>query len=400
MDTIARLMANGMKLSFSGEVDFFFKHMVETMKKPGPMKYLFLLIVLTMLTGCVDGMAIRYTPTPQVQTEEIYGRRVTIHPINRKAIEHSRSVAENLLPAELLHDADKPYIYRLGVNDVIAVTVWEHPELTQPLGQYRSDEATGQVIGADGTMFYPYVGKIRAAGLTREELRQFITRKLSNSLESPQVDVKILSYRSKKVYVGGEVQQPGQKVMTDDPMTLPEALSRAEGLTLQANAGDIWLTRDGKTYTIDFLSMYRDGSPIDKLYLRPGDKIHVPSREENKVYVLGEVVRPQGVALEHGRLSLTQALGEVGGIFETTADADAIYVIRAGADRQGIDVYHLSAKNPVALVLGDQFQLQPRDVIYVDNTGLAGWNRFITLILPTASIMSQGTNAADDIKGF
>jgi polysaccharide biosynthesis/export protein len=374
--------------------------MVETMKKPGPMKYLFLLILLTMLSGCVDGMVIRYTPTPQGQTEEIYGRRVSIHPINRKAIEHSRSAAESLLPAELLRDAAKPHIYRLGVNDVIVVTVWEHPELTQPLGQYRSDEVTGQVIGADGTMYYPYVGKIRAAGLTREELRQFITRKLSVSLESPQVDVKILSYRSKKVYVGGEVQQPGQKAMTDEPMTLPEALSRAEGLTPQANAGDIWLTRNGKTYTIDFLSMYRDGSPIDKLYLRPGDKIHVPSREEDKVYVLGEVVKPQGVALEHGRLSLTQALGEVGGIFETTADADAIYVIRAGADRQGIDVYHLSAKNPVALVLGDQFQLQPRDVIYVDNTGLAGWNRFITLILPTASIMSQGTNAADDIKGF
>jgi polysaccharide export outer membrane protein len=381
-------------------VDFLFNHMVETMKKPAPMKYLFVLILLTMLTGCVDGMAIRYKPTPQGQTDEIYGRRVTIHPINRKAIENSRLLVDKLLPAELLRETVRPYIYRLGVNDVIAVTVWEHPELTQPLGEYRSDEATGQVISADGTMFYPYVGRIKAAGLTREELRQFITRRLSESLENPQVDVKVLSYRSKKVYVGGQVQEPGIKPMTDDPMTLPEALSRAGGLTLEANAGDIWLTRDGKTYTIDFLSMYRAGSPIDKLYLQPGDKIHVPSRKENKVYVLGEVVRPKGVPLEHGRLSLTQALGEVGGIFETTADADAIYVIRAGAKRQGINVYHLSAKNPVALVLGDQFQLQPRDVIYVDNTGLAGWNRFITLILPSASILSQGTNVADDINGF
>ncbi len=353
---------------------------------------------MTTLAGCVGGMDLRYTPAPQVQTEEIYGSRVTIHPINREAIENSRLVTKKLLPAELLRDVDIPHIYRLGVNDVIAVTVWEHPELTQPLGEYRSDEATGQVIGADGTMFFPYVGKIKAAGLTREELREFLTRKLSESLEDPQVDVKVLSYRSKKVYVGGEVQQPGIKAMTDEPMTLPEALSRAEGLTLHANAGDIWLTRDGKTYTIDFLSMYRDGKPIDKLYLRPGDKIHVPSREDNKIYVLGEVAKPRGVPMEHGRLSLTQALGEAGGIFEATANADAIYVIRAGADRQGIDVYHLSAKNPVALVLGDQFQLQPRDVIYVDNTGLAGWNRFITLILPTAVILNNTSNVADDIR--
>jgi polysaccharide export outer membrane protein len=381
-------------------VDFLFKRMVEIMKESVLMKYLFLLVLSAALAGCVNGMELPYTPTPQVQTEEVYGRRVTIHPINRKAIEKSRLAVEKLLPAELLRDADIPHIYRLGVNDVIAVTVWEHPELTQPLGEYRSDEATGQVIGADGTMFFPYVGKIKAAGLTREELRELITRKLSQSLENPQVDVKVLSYRSKKVYVGGEVPQPGIKAMTDEPMTLPEALSRAGGLTPEANAGDIWLTRDGKTYTIDFLSMYQDGKPIDKLYLRPGDKIHVPSREENKIYVLGEVVRPRGVPMEHGRLSLTQALGEVGGVFETTADVDAIYVIRAGADRQGIDVYHLSAKNPVALVLGDQFQLQPRDVIYVDNTGLAGWNRFISLILPTASILRSGTSVADDINGF
>ena len=368
------------------------------MTKPGPMKYLCLLILSTTLVGCMGGMEIGYTPPPQGQTEEIYGRRVTIHPINQKAIEASRASAENILPAELLRDAYKPYVYRLGVNDVIAVTVWEHPELTQPLGEYRSDEATGQVIDADGTMFYPYVGNIKAAGLTREELRRLITRKLSESLENPQVDVKVLSYRSKKVYVGGEVQQPGQKAMTDEPMTLPEALSRAGGLTLKANAGDIWLTREGKTYTIDFLSMYRDGRPIDKLYLRPGDKIHVPSREENKVYVLGEVVKPQGVPLEHGRLSLTQALGEVGGVFELTADADAIYVIRAGLNRRGIDVYHLSAKNPVALVLGDQFQLLPRDVIYVDNTDLAGWYRFTTLILPTAAILGNMSNVAADIN--
>jgi len=345
-------------------------------------------------------MNIRYTSNTPERTEEHLGSRVTIHPINRETIETGLQNDESPLSVELLEGADKPYVYHLGVNDVLAVTVWEHPELTQPLGQYRSDEATGQVIGADGTIFYPYVGKLQAAGLTREQLREIITRRLSDSLEDPQVDVKVLSYRSKKVFVGGEVQLPGMKAITDEPMTLPEALSRAGGFTMEANAGDIWLTREGRTYTVDFLSMYRDGAPIDKLYLQPGDKIHVPSREENKVYVLGEVVNPRGVPLEHGRLSLTQALGEVGGVFETTADADAIYVVRSARDRQGIDVYHLSAKNPVALVLGDQFQLKPRDVIYVDNTGLAGWNRFITLILPTATLLSDTASFASDIDGL
>jgi polysaccharide export outer membrane protein len=370
------------------------------MKKLNLMKLPLLLMFALFFTGCVGGMNIQYSNDSVVRTEEHLGSRVTIHPINRETIEGSRRQAEGHLAAELLENSDTPYIYRLGVNDVLAITVWEHPELTQPLGQFRSDEATGQVIGEDGAVFYPYVGKIQAAGLTREELRQIITYKLSESLEKPQVDVKVLSYRSKKVYVGGEVQLPGMKAVTDEPMTLPEALSRAGGFTMAANAGDIWLTRGGKTYFIDFLSMYRDGAPLDKLLLLPGDKLHVPSRDEDKVYVLGEVVKPQGVPLVHGRLSLTQALGEVGGVFETTADADAIYVVRAAEDRRGIDVFHLSAKNPVALVLGDQFPLQPRDVIYVDNTGLAGWNRFITLILPTASLLSDTASFASDIDGL
>ncbi len=363
---------------------------------------LFLSVLLTLpIMGCAGGMGIGYSSSAtKVNTKEYYGNEVAIYSINPETIEKSRRYDKSLLQDELFTDVEAPLSYKLGVNDIVAVTVWEHPELTQPLGQYRSDVTTGQVIESDGTMFYPYVGKIRVEGLTREELRRIITRELSRTLENPQVDIKVLSYRSKKVYVGGEVQQPGMKAITDEPMTLPEALSQAGGFALNANAGDIWLTRDGKTYTLDFLSMYRTGNPLDKLFLLPGDKIHVPSREENKVYVLGEVVEPRGVPMEHGRLSLTQALGEVGGVFETTADADAIYVVRSGKGRLGIDVFHLSARNPVALVLADQFQLMPRDVIYVDNTGLVGWNRFITLILPTATLVSESASAATDFDGL
>ena len=93
---------------------------------------------------------------------------------------------------------------------------------------------------------------------------------------------------------------------------------------------------------------------------------------------------------------MVQALAEVGGLSPLSAQSKGIYVIRY-VDSAKVEVFHLNARNPLALALGDQFALRPRDVVFVDATGLARWNRVIGLILPTAALISHGASTAADI---
>ncbi len=284
----------------------------------------------------------------------------------------------------------QPGNYVLGPHDVVVVTVWEHPELTQPLGQYRTDQATGQVIAQDGTMYYPFIGKVKVSGLTAIQLRERISARLSKILQNPQIDVKVLSYRSKKIHVGGDVAQSGTQYMTDIPITIPMAINQARGLARNADGSSVYLTRNGKTYILDLISLYRDGSDLDKIYLKDGDKVWVPSRDENKVYVLGEVGSTKAIPMMHGRLSLAQALGEAGGIDQKYAEAGSIYVLRSN-EKKEIEVYHLSVTNPLSIVISDRFSLKPRDIVYVDATGLARWNRVVNLLMPTVNLLNSAT---------
>ena len=128
----------------------------------------------------------------------------------------------------------------------------------------------------------------------------------------------------------------------------------------------------------------------NSILLQAGDMLRVPGRDESKVYIIGEVSKPLALPLQNGRMTLNAALGEAAGVSPLTGNARQVYVIRTRADAtNGAQpaVYHLDAKSPTALILAEQFELQPKDVVYVDASSLANWNRVISLILPSAALL-------------
>ena len=285
--------------------------------------------------------------------------------------------------------------YTIGTSDIISIVVYDHPELLPNAGAVISQQADptgissapGFIVGADGQITFPFIGRVRVLGLTEIEATDLIQRRLARYIKDPQVVVRINSFRSRRAYVDGEVRTPGTMIFTDVPMTLPEAINRAGGITANGDRSSILLTRNSQTTLVNLMQMQELGVNPNQILLENGDMVTVRNRDETKVFVMGEIVRPSALVMRNGKLTLNEALGEAGGPNLLTANTSQIYVIRNTAQEGAPAIYHLNAGNPAALALAETFPLQPRDVVYIDPVPLVNWNRIISLILPSAQAL-------------
>ena len=270
--------------------------------------------------------------------------------------------------------------------------MWDHPELTIPAAVQRTAEFDGFRVQADGTITYAYAPKVPAAGKTVAEVREELVKRLSRVIEDPQIDVKVVGFRSQKAYVTGEVKKPGVYPVTETPLTLIDALNQAGGLNERADWKAVTFTRGNKTEVIRLDDFYSKGDISQNRLLQHGDIVHVTRNDQRNVYVLGDVKRAGTVEVNRYGLNLAEALSEVGGIDERSADANGIFVLRKrDLEKDGViaDVYQLHAKNVAALVLAEQFELDPQDIVYVTSAPLARWNKVISLLLPALTTVDR-----------
>lgn len=355
-------------------------------------------VAAAVLSGCFASPQMRM----DVPTDSTTYNGITfkLHSIEKGDMGEPVQVAANPSEgnlADLLVDSLPDLEYRIGPLDQVQVVVWEHPELTSPMGQYQP---AGQKVTTEGTLFYPYAGELKVAGLTAQELRKEITKRLSDKiLNDPQVDVRVTGYYSRKAFVSGAVNRPGYVRFNENPMTIPDVIAEVGGFNEKADPKLVQLRRGEKVYTIDYLRAFKDNIAIDRILVKPGDQVFVPMRadteRDRKVYVLGEVLK-QGVVRMDPSLSLAEALSAAGGLQALNASSHDIYVIRNTSEKK-IDIYQLDAKNAMALAMADRFEMNPRDIVYVDASGLATWNRLLSLILPTLNATTSTAKSTTDI---
>jgi polysaccharide biosynthesis/export protein len=206
--------------------------------------------------------------------------------------------------------------YVIGPQDVLTIQVFDQADLG---GKYS--------VEADGTFSFPLIGRVKAGGLTLRAFETELKAKLADGyFRSPQVSVAIEQYRSQRVFVMGEVRQPGPVALTGG-MTLIEALARAGSTTLTAS-GDVAIVRaraasvqgpllpDQDPGAQVFRANIRDleaGALSQNLELRDGDTIFVPRAET--VYVFGHVRTPGAYGIQ-ADTTVLQALSLAGGVTE------------------------------------------------------------------------------------
>ena len=284
---------------------------------------------------------------------------------------------------DLVAESKASSSYLIGVGDVLSIIVWDHPELTAPFGSFNSVEEQGSVVREDGNFYYPFIGTVQADGRTVGEVRDELATRLSSFIERPQVDVRVAAYRSQRFFMTGAVKEPGSFPITDVPISLVEAISLAGGLTRDADIFDVRVTRKETSVVIPLYAILYEGEVSANINLQDGDVVNVAPNERRQVFVLGEVVTPQTLPMTDRPLSLTQALSAAGGIEETRADSRGVYVIRRSEFDGVIDVFQLDVSEAWAFVLGDQFLLQQRDVVYVSAAPVTRWNRWVSNVLPS-----------------
>ncbi|PZW66103.1 polysaccharide biosynthesis/export family protein [Fibrobacter sp. UWR1] len=358
--------------------------------------------VALLVNGCALAPQMRMDVPDD--SSEYNGLTVRIHSIDKGEFGATAASAENQTEdfgdlKELIVDSLPSLEYRIGPLDMVQVVVWEHPELTSPMGQYQP---AGQKVTTDGTLFYPYAGEIQVAGLTAQELRKEITTRLSNKiLNDPQVDVRVTGYNSLRATVTGAVNKPGSISFTEAAMTLPLAVAAAGGFSELADPSGIQLRRGNKVYNINYMDAFSNNLPLDRIVLQPDDQLFIPAlsetQKDDKVFVLGEVGRVGVVNLNHGSLSLVEALASAGGLQALYAASSAIYVLRNSGEKQ-VDIYHLDAKNAMALAMANRFDLNAHDIVYVDASGLATWNRLLTLIKPNVDLLNNASSFVNNIN--
>ncbi|MGV3655855.1 MAG: polysaccharide biosynthesis/export family protein [Noviherbaspirillum sp.] len=368
-----------------------------------------LLLTLPVLAACSSvgpgmqferGVGASYTSSGEAGADSL-PVQTSLKTITPQLVRQEKALRDKQSTQDISRLVGTPSPYTIEAGDILSIVVWDHPELSgavQAPGTTGiagvdpgpgTTPAPGFVVDHQGTVQFPYAGTLKLAGMTEDQARKELTSKLARYINKPVVTLRVQSYRSKRIYVDGEVKAPGMHPINDIPMTLVEAINRAGGMLPTADQSQISLIRGGEAYQINLPELVQRGVNPATIMLANGDVLRVLSRDANKVFVSGEVITPRSLTMHNGRLTLNEALGESGGINPLSGDASQIYVVRKSSTEP--IVYRLDAHAPGALAMAEGFELQPKDVVYVAATPLANWHRTISQILPGALSSAVGS---------
>ena len=295
-------------------------------------------------------------------------------------------------------------------GDAIKVRIFEPYEgsIFPTIQKPGADFGVQRVTDA-GTINIPFVGTVQVAGLDLSQIERRIAQQLNGKAQDPQVIVEFVADRTHTVMVSGDVKNPGRVSILEGVRSVVDAINRVGGPASTGGGGqggamggqtqlEVVVRRHGEVILTAQYSELLAGGDIA---IQKGDEIVV--RPNSRVFtVLGAVLKSGNVEMTKHNLSLLEALGQVGGLNDIRANKTGVYVFRMGDLKNNpaarARVFRLDLMQPVSIFVAQQFGMQARDVIYVSNAPLYEYDKVLTSIYRTFSIVSvvrsTGTSVA------
>jgi polysaccharide export outer membrane protein len=154
--------------------------------------------------------------------------------------------------------------YKIGPADILNIHVWNEEKFSGPV-----------TVHQDGRITLPLVGDVDAGGMTPIEVQDTVSKALTKYVVKPLVTVTVQDVQSKKYYLDGEVNHPGEYPL-GIPTTILEAISRAGGLQEFANAKRIYVLRGDKRLPFNYKDVLHGKHMEQNIKVEPGDHIVVP----------------------------------------------------------------------------------------------------------------------------
>lgn len=264
--------------------------------------------------------------------------------------------------------------YIIALGDLLEVFVWQNPDLSKDV-----------LVGPDGKISYPLVGRIKVVGLTLKEFEDRLVLELSKYVKSPQVSVMIKAFSEtppNRVIVLGAVAAPGVYSYRGT-INLLEAIAQAGDFRDDAKDDTVIIVRGNlsknpKVIKVNARSIIRRGTTRNEIVLKPRDVIFVPRstvrKTKAKIMILGEVAYP-GIYTYAKNLTLLEAVS-LAGDFKESARSDSVMLMRGKVNEKP----ELTRINVRRMVLKAELQnnivLRPDDVIYVPRSFINDFNKF------------------------
>jgi polysaccharide export outer membrane protein len=245
--------------------------------------------------------------------------------------------------------------YRIGPKDLLEITVFGLPELSQTVR-----------VSEDGSITMSLLGRVEVSGLTAQELEKKLASILDKQYtKEARVTVFIKEYQ--KVSVIGAVGRPGMYELVG-PTTLLQAIAQAGGLTAQA-MNELFVYRIGKdgkqtTITIKVEELMTSGNQTFNIELQPKDVVTVPIDQMLNVFVYGEVKTPGAIPfLRSKKITLLQAIAQAGGPTEWAKKSKVM--IKRKDNKTGKEMkINVNLKNMITGKIAD-IVLEEGDVVIV-----------------------------------